>query len=302
MNLVVGATGTLGGEICRLLTSRGHAVKALVRRTSKPERIAALKELGVELAQGDLKDAASLKDACRGVSAVFSTASSTIARQAGDSIAAVDHQGQLNLVDAAESADVGHFVYVSFPPIDVEFPLQDAKRKVEARLRQSPMAHTILQPTCFMEVWLSPILGFDPANAKAQVCGTGENRMSWISFVDVAHFAVAALEESRARGATIKLGGPEALSALEVVRLGEQLTGRPAVVQHVPEEALRAQLSSATDSLQKSFAGLMLYCAAGDVIDMTETRRVLTVPDLRSVRDHLTALSGLPDMRRRNLS
>jgi NADH dehydrogenase len=293
MNLIVGATGTLGGEICRLLASRGHAVRALVRSTSNPERIAALRKLGVELVQGDLKDPASLRDACRGVSAVISTASSTISRQDGDSIDAVDRQGQLKLVAAAESADVGHFIYISFPPIDIDFPLQDAKREVEARLRQSRIAHTILQPTCFMEVWLSPVVGFDPANAKAQICGTGRNRMSWISFLDVARFAVAALEEPRARGATLELGGPEALSALEVVRLAEQLTGQTVVLQHVPEEALSAQLDAATDTLQKTFAGLMLYCARGDVIDMAGTRRVLPVENLRTVRDHLTALTAV---------
>ena len=84
-----------------------------------------------------------------------------------------------------------------------------------------------------------------------------------------------------------KLGGPDALSPLEVVRLAEQAGGKTIVVQHVPEEALRAQLGAATDSLQQSFAGLMLYHAGGDVIDMTETLRALPVRHLKSVREYL---------------
>ena len=39
MNLIVGATGLLGGEICRLLAGQGKAVRSLVRNTSNPEKV-----------------------------------------------------------------------------------------------------------------------------------------------------------------------------------------------------------------------------------------------------------------------
>jgi NADH dehydrogenase len=178
-------------------------------------------------------------------------------------------------------------VLVSFPGIDLDFPLQTAKREVEDRLRASRMTHTILQPTCFDEVWLSPGLGFDVAGATAQVYGGGQNRTSWISLHDVAQFAVAALDAPRAANATIKLGGPEALSPLDIVRLAERITGRPFTVSHVPDDALRAQYETATDPLQRTFAALMLYYARGDVIPMGETLRVLPVPPLRTVYEHL---------------
>lgn len=286
MNLVVGATGTLGGEICRLLTASGKPVRALVRQTSAPEKIAALRALGAEIAFGDLKDAASLDAACRGARTVISTASSTLSRQEGDSIESVDQRGQLSLIDAAAKAGIERFVLVSFPPIGMDFPLQAAKRGAEERLRQSGMTYTILQPTMFTEVWLSPALGFDPMNQTAQVYGTGQNRISWISFRDVASFAVAALDNPRADNAVFKLGGPEALSPVEVVKLAEQTFGKTINVQHVPEDALRAQYGSATDSLQKSFAALMLSYAAGEAIDMAETLRAFPGQRLKSVREH----------------
>jgi len=289
MNLIIGATGLLGSEICRRLAGQGDAVRALVRDTSDPGKVAQLKGLGVELLRGDLKNPESLKAACRDVSAIISTASSTLSRQAGDSIETVDRQGQLDLVEAAEGAGVKHLVLMSFPSVDIDFPLQNAKRAVEDRLRRSQMTHTILQPTCFTEVWLSPALGFDLANAKAQIYGDGHNKISWISFQDVARFPVAALDNPPAMNATVKLGGPEALSPLEVVSLAEQSLGKAVVVQHVPEEALRAQLNAATDPLQQSFAGLMLYYARGDVIDMTDTRRAFSVEQLKSVRETFQA-------------
>jgi uncharacterized protein YbjT (DUF2867 family) len=287
--LVVGATGVLGGEICRLLAQRGKPVRALVRGTSSPDRVADLARAGADRVRGDLKDRASLEAACRGASAVMSTASSTISRQAGDTIESVDRQGQLSLVDAAAAAGVKRFILVSFRSVDGDFPLQSAKRVVEERLRGSGMTYTILRPTFFAEVWLSPALGFDAANAKAQIYGGGQNKISWISFRDVAQFAVAALDNPQATNAVVDLGGPEALSPLEVVRLAEQATRKRFAVQHVSEEALRAQYGSATDPLQQSFAAMMLYYARGDVIDMNGTLRRFPGLELRSVREYFGA-------------
>lgn len=291
-NLVVGATGLLGTEICRVLLERGQAVRALVRATSSPEKVARLKDLGAAIVTGDLKDRASLDVACRDVSVVVSTASATMSRQAGDSIATVDRQGQLDLVDAAEAAGVNRFVLTSFPAVDIEFPLQSAKRAVEERLRESGMTYTILQPTFFIEVWLSPALGFDTAAGKVQIYGSGENRTSWISFQDVARFAALAAITPEAKIGVIKLGGPEALSSLEVVRLAEQATGRRFVVQHVPEDVLRSQYEAAVDPLQKSFAALMLYNARGDAIDMEAPLRAFALQRLKTVREHLAATAS----------
>jgi NADH dehydrogenase len=291
MNLIAGATGMLGGEVCRLLAAQGRAVRALVRRTSSPEKIARLAGTGADIVQGDLKDPASLDEACRGAAAIISTASSTLSRQEGDSIESVDRQGQLNLIEAAERAGVRQFVLISFPAVDVRFPLQSAKREVEDRLRRSRMTYTVLQPTCFMEVWLSPALGFDPAGGTARIYGSGHNQISWISFQDVAQFATAALGNDRVAQAVIKLGGPDALSPLDVVRLAQQLTGKTIAVQHVPEDALRAQHRVASDPLQQSLAALMLYYSLGDAIDMRDTLRATGVRRLKSVREYLPAIA-----------
>src|SRR5687767_1972832 len=109
MILVVGATGLLGGEICRLLSAAGKPFRAFVRTTSDKDKVAQLQDLGAEIARGDLKDRSSVEAACKGVNAVISTASSTLSRQEGDSIQTVDLEGQLNLIDAAKTAGVTQF-------------------------------------------------------------------------------------------------------------------------------------------------------------------------------------------------
>ena len=283
--LVAGATGFLGSEICRQLISKNKNVKGLVRATSDSNKVAQLKELGVEIIKGDLKNKASLENALRGVSAIISTVSSTLSRQEGDSIQTVDDEGQNNLIDAAISAGVSQFVYVSFCAMPGEFPLQTAKRKVEKHLSESGLNYTILQPTYFMEVWLSPVLGFDYPNAKATIYGEGKNKVSWIAIKDVASFAVASLENSAAKNRIIELGGPEALSPFEVVNIFEATKGKKFELKFVPEEAIKAQRDGAQDPLSESFAALTLGVVNGSEIDMKNTLDVFPM-QLTSVVDY----------------
>ena len=267
MILVVGATGLVGGEVCKKLAARGEKVRALVRTTSSKERVEALRSAGVELCVGDLKDPGSLAAACRGVDAVISTASSTLSRQAGDSIESVDGVGQINLVKAAKAANVGRFLFVSFRrPPSFSFPLGDAKRAVEEAI--ASMNFTVIQASYFMEVWLGPELGFDYANATARICGPGTSPVSWVSFVDVAEMCAVAIRHPAAERRTIEFGGPDAISLMDVAGLFEKIGGKTFKMEHVPEEMLLAQFEGATDSMQKTFAALMLGSVHGDAMEM----------------------------------
>jgi uncharacterized protein YbjT (DUF2867 family) len=267
MVLVVGATGLVGSSVCERLARRGEKVRALIRGTSSKEKIAALQSCGVELRVGDLKDPDSIAAACRGVNAVISTASSTLSRQAGDSIESVDAAGQLNLVNAAKNCDVERFLFVSFRKSPaLSFPLGDAKEAVEKAIMT--LNFTTIQASWFMEVWLSPALGFDYANATARIYGQGTAPISWVSFRDVAEMCAVVLRNPAAERTTIEFGGPEAISPLEVVARFERIGGRPFKLEHVPESALLTQFQEATDSMQKSFAALMLGYVHGDAINM----------------------------------
>jgi uncharacterized protein YbjT (DUF2867 family) len=267
MILVVGATGLVGGEVCQRLMKRGEAVRALVRATSSQEKVEALRASGVEICVGDLKEPQSIADACRGVNAVISTASSTLTRQPGDSIQSVDAAGQLNLVNAAKDANVQRFLFVSFRRTPgISFPLGDAKAQVEHAVTN--LNFTVIQASWFMEVWLSPALGFDYANAAARIYGPGTSPLSWVSFHDVAEICAVALRHPAATRKTIEFGGPEALTPLEVVARFERIGGRAFRLEHVSESALLSQFEGATDPLQKSFAALMLGYLHGDAMDM----------------------------------
>ncbi len=291
MILIVGATGLLGTDICRLLATEGRPVRAFVRPTADPAKVQTLKQLGAEIVQGDVREPASLDAACRGVDTVITTVSALpVSYQGDNTIQTVDVAGQMSLIDAARASGVTRFVYISYSAnIGFDDPLTTAKRKVEQYLKDSGLTYTILRPSYFMESWLSPALGFDYPNASAQIYGDGHNKISWISRPDVARFAVTALANPLAKNTTIELGGPEALSPREVIQVFESATGRLFQVQCVPEEALRAQRGAATDPMQQSFAALMLSYALGDTIEMQTTAKAFDV-QLTSVQEYAHSL------------
>jgi NADH dehydrogenase len=271
MILVAGSTGLVGSEVCRLLAAKGMPFRAFVRESADPAKVERLRGYGAQFVKGDLCDSESLKAACQGVSAVICTVSAMpFSYQPGvNDIQSVDCDGVIHLIEAAKAVGVKHFIHVSFSGnIDREFPLRNAKRTVEKYLKESGLAYTILRPGYFMEVWLSPAVGFDAANAKATVYGSGDQLLAWISLRDVAQFAVESLENPAARNTVVELGGPQSLSPHQVIKIFEEATGKTFEVAHVPPEALQAQYDGAVDPMQKSFIGLMLCYAAGDPIDM----------------------------------
>ena len=168
---------------------------------------------------------------------------------------------------------------------NLDFPLRNAKRAVERRLKESGLTYTILRPSYFMETWLGPGVGFDYPNASVQIYGKGENPISWISAQNVAEFAVESLDNPAAQNATLELGGPEALSPLQAVQIFEEVSEKPFEIQHLTREDLQAQQNEATDPMQQSFSGLLLGYTNGDAIDMQEMLSAFPI-QLISVADY----------------
>lgn len=232
MILVVGATGKLGGLIARMLLDQGKQVRILVRPGSAYEPLVAS---GAQAVTGDLKDPDSLVAACQGVDAVVTTANS-VGRGGEDTVASVDDAGNANLVDAAQTAGVRHFVFLSALGADAEHPMPflKAKGQTEQRLRTSGMAWTVLQPNLFMDTWIPAVVG-GPALAGAPVTliGQGERRHSMVAARDVASFAVAAVDQPQAQGQTLFIGGPEPVSWRDAVSAYERELGREIQVRTI---------------------------------------------------------------------
>jgi uncharacterized protein YbjT (DUF2867 family) len=265
MDLVVGATGIVGQLIVLGLCGQGRAVRALVRGGARHEKAAPLVSAGAKVVDADLTKPQTLPSACAGVETVVCTATS-MPHGKDDGLRCVDHDGVLALIDAAERAGVRHFIYTSYSGnLRVDSPLETAKRACENRLLSGKMRVTILRPSYFMEMWLSPVLGFDPSNGRARIYGPGDAKISYISVQDVVSFALSAAAKPQDSAVILEMGGPEQLSLLEVVGIFEKSLGKRFELEKVPLAALEEQHRS-TDPLQKTFAALMIGYAKGDMI------------------------------------
>ena len=133
------------------------------------------------------------------------------------------------------------------------------------------MDAVVLRAGKFMDIWFSPLVGFDAAARRATIFGDGTAPVSWIARADVAvEAAEAALGR---RNGTYVLGGPEALSQREVVAVYEELTGEAWTLDELPAAALERQLESA-DALESSLAGVMLEAHVGCVAPAVGTTTV----------------------------
>ena len=285
MDLVVGATGLVGQQVALGLRRQGRAVRALVRGGPRHEKAAPLISAGVELFDADLTKPGTLPAACASVETVLCTATS-MPHGKDDGLHRVDHDGALALIDCAERAGVQHFVYTSYSGnIREDSPLETAKRDCEKRLLASRMRATILRPSYFMEIWLSPVLGFDPASGRVRIYGAGDAKVSYISFHDVVSFALAVAANPSHPSAILEMGGPESLSQLDAVATFVQALGRKIEIDKLPLAALEEQHRS-PDPLQKTFAALMVGYTKGDTIPgRLETARQYGVT-LHSVSDY----------------
>lgn len=238
MILVAGGTGLLGSAIVARLVTRGRPVRVLTRHPPRLER----QKLGaVEVARGDLRDRTSLRLACAGVSHVVTTANAFMGRGA-ESVAAVDEQGNRNLIDAAKAADVQQFVFTSalLPDAYRAVDYFAAKFATEDYLRASGLVWTILRPTAFMDVWGELIGAPIVKTGKTTIFGRGDVPANFVAIDNVADVAVLTLDDPRASNAIVEIGGPENLTLDQVVDVYERVTGRKGKRTHLPVWLMRA--------------------------------------------------------------
>jgi len=106
--LVTGASGFIGWHVARLLTGRGHRVRALCRPNS------IIRELEVERVTGDLRDSASLARAIDGCDYLFHVAADyRLWARNPKEIYQSNVIGTANVLDSAERARVQRIVYTS---------------------------------------------------------------------------------------------------------------------------------------------------------------------------------------------
>ena len=283
--LVTGGTGFVGTGIVHALRSEDRPVRCLVRDRGKGSTLASW---GCEVAEGDMADAASLRDAVTGCDRVIHLVAIRSGRRS--EFERLMEQGTRDLVAAAREAGVGRFVLMSALGVSEEtrdlVPYYHAKWDMEQTVKASGLEHVIFRPSfVFAEeggalgefkrvVKLSPV---------TPVVGSGEQRIQPIWRDDVAACFAKALDLPEAANRTFELGGPDVVTWDELWRrLRRALrVRRPLVHVPVPVMRVQARLLEALPNPPLTRDLLKMLLAGDNVVSDTaavETFRLPLVP------------------------
>ena len=151
--LITGATGKQGGATARALAGKGFTLRAMTRHPDSDAAKAVASAAGAEIVQGDLDDAASLRNVLKDVWGVFAVQNTWEAGVQGE-----EEQGK-RLASLAREAGVQHYVYTSVGSAHRKtgIPHFDNKYRIEDTIRAAGFpSYVIFRPVFFMENLTSP--------------------------------------------------------------------------------------------------------------------------------------------------
>jgi len=230
--LITGATGNQGGATLHNLRGKGFTLRALTRKP-ETDKARALANNGVEVVQGDLNDAESLKQALTDVWGVYAVQNTWEAGVEGE-----EEQGK-RLAELAKAAGVEHYVYASVGSAHREtgIPHFENKSRVEDTVRSLGFASTvILRPVFFMENLLSPwfLNGDKLVSAMAP-----ETRLQMIAVEDIGTFGALAFTRAvELNGRELDLAGDAVTLPEAAATIGREL-GRPLEYLQIPISEVR---------------------------------------------------------------
>ena len=230
--LVAGASGILGREVARLLHEEGHRVKTFSRN---PARTQALQGIADEIATGDATNPESLGGVFEGVDAVISCLGSPVTFTVGGdrrSFREVDTVATRNLLQAAQEAGVGRFVYVSVhvQPDYAHTAYIRAHEEVVSALSKSHISFGVVRPTGIFPI-------FEPFLAMARwgvawIPGNGRALTNPVHPLDVAEACLEVL--TLGNSVSVSVGGPDIITREEIARMAFEAVGKKARILHIP--------------------------------------------------------------------
>lgn len=235
--LIAGSTGYLGSNIVELLLSEHIYFKAIARNKTK------LFAMGLEESQvieAQVTHPDELKGVCEGVDVVISCLGIT-RQQDGLGYLDVDYQANLNLLEEAERAGVGKFIYISafnaqkYPQVR----LLEAKERFASRLLQSKkLTPCVIRPNGFFSD-ITEVYNM-AKSGRVFTFGDGEKLLNPIHGKDLARFCLEAIERNDTE---LDVGGPDVLSVNDIARLAFKSQNKVEKNTHLPDFLRRTGLS-----------------------------------------------------------
>lgn len=279
--LVSGANGFVGSHVAERLAAKDVDLRLMLRRTSKTDYIDGLQYERVNV---DLRDPASLLQACSGVDVVVHLAVQTLAPTESQ-FQQINALGTANLVHAAREAGVRRFVYISSlaaqgPNPDRETLMPDPPRPVSAYGRSKLAGeHAVLAAGDDIEVVIVRLSAVYGQRDKAllpfyrmgklgfvPVYGDGENLLSWLHVHDAADAIVAATLGSTPSGAVYTVSDGNYYTWNQLVEAFGRAWGRTPRIIHGPPALFR--LAGTAGSLVQAVTRKALSLQADQVRHM----------------------------------
>ena len=226
--LVTGATGTIGSQVVKALSGKGHTVRAAARGEDKAAKVRALGATPVDF---EYTDASSISRAVEGADKLF-----LVTPFSADQ---VELAGRV--IGAAKKAGVRHVVKLSAIGADIEPGIQLGRwhRAVEKDLEASGISYTFLRPNNFFENFVN----FYGPDAQGNIyLPWGTAKCSFIAGSDIAQVATKALTEDGHAGKAYELSGPEAIGIADAAETLSSIIGRKVTYVDVPESAAKSAM------------------------------------------------------------
>ncbi|MEV0390557.1 NmrA family NAD(P)-binding protein [Nonomuraea sp. NPDC050643] len=210
--LVIGASGAQGGAVARRLAAQGHEVRGFARTANVPE--------GVRPFPGDLGDAQRVKEAFEGVThasvllpLVYDAA--TVAATVSATVAAyVRH-----VIDGALAAGVRRLAFNTgnrLPGTATGVAAFDTRARAARALLDSGVPTVVLRPPLYADNLLAP--GVRGAGVLRYPL-PADLAVPWLTHTDLGTVTAAALTAGGLEGATLDLGGPDAVTGPELAAM-----------------------------------------------------------------------------------
>jgi len=253
---VTGGTGFVGAHLVQALRVRGDQVTCLVRNAAKAQ---ALGWSDVRLIQGDLDDAAALREGCAGAEVIYHVAGRISARNT-DEFMHANRDGTAHVLEAAAQAPPPRFVLVSSlaaagptalgKPIDETrspspvTPYGESKLAAELLVRATARSWTIVRPPTVYGEWDRAVLkAFKLARTGvAPVFGDGSQQLSVIYAGDLAAALVAAATAPATANGVYYAAHPVVTTSRDLVRAIGRAVGREPRIVPLPGVLARGLL------------------------------------------------------------
>ena len=241
---VTGGTGFVGRAVIQALRNEGYAVRCLVRRGSERD----LRGFGaIERVEGDVMARQTLDEGISGCDAVVHLVGIIHERSAiGSTFERVHVHGTQNVLDAAAEAGARRYVHMSAlgARADARSRYHRTKWTAEEAVRSSPLAWTIFRPSIIYgrgDEFVTMLRSMLERLTIVPVIGTGRQRLQPVPVEQVARgFARALTLESTVKH-SYEVGGPDAVSMVELLDAIAKAMGRPRrpLKVHIPIGVVR---------------------------------------------------------------